>query len=117
MHEKCKVELLSGGVGGGGGAKVEVEMEVEVEDVAEVEAPRDAKSKAAPLAGCCPRCKNLREALHKGAGAPPAQAAAVPPPISATPTPVTTCLTTQLAPFSPPTHHPPPYTSLQDRPT
>ena len=77
MHEKCKVELLRGG-GGSDGAKVEAEMEVEVEDVAEVEGPRGAMSKVA-LAGRCPRCVSLRDALHKGAGAPRAQAAAVPP--------------------------------------
>ena len=77
VHEKCKVELLSGG-GSSDGAKVEAEMEVEVEDVAKVEAPRGAMSKVR-----CPRCVSLREALHKGAGAPRAQAAAVPP-ISAT---------------------------------
>ena len=77
VHEKCKVDLLSGG-GSSDGAKVEAEMEVEVEDVAKVEAPRGAMSKVR-----CPRCVSLREALHKGAGAPRAQAAAVPP-ISAT---------------------------------
>ena len=77
VHEKCKVELLRGG-GGSDGAKVEAEMEVEVEDVAEVEGPRGAMSKVA-LAGRCPRCVSLRDALHKGAGAPRAQAAAVPP--------------------------------------
>ena len=77
VHEKCKVDLLSGG-GSSDGAKVEAEMEVEVEDVAKVEGPRGAMSKVR-----CPRCVSLREALHKGAGAPRAQAAAVPP-ISAT---------------------------------